>query len=406
MKTLRSIPALGAFFVLVAVAVSACGSGIPGNSVAVVAGNPISVKAFNHWMYVDAKGQAASSPGQPVIVPNDPPNFTACIAQARAQIPTLKKTPAKTLKADCKQLFTSLSSQVMDFLIKAYWYQGTAHKLGIKLTDAQVQAALTKAKAGQFKTAAQFQAFLKESGQTAQDISYRIRVNQIFMKLTARHPTAVTPAKIAAYYAAHKSQFGTPETRNMRIVLAKSAAQAATAKSALQHGQSWNAVAKKYSTDPTTKNKGGVLDKVTAGQQDAALSKAAFAAPANKLLGPVKGQFGYYVVEVTKITPSTQKSLAASTALIKQTLTGQLQQSAQTAVDSTAKKEWLSKTICRASYAMADCKGYKAPKTSTATSSAGAATTAPNPSSGATTAAPAPSATVSSSSSATSTSSK
>jgi foldase protein PrsA len=405
MKTLRSIPALGAFFVLVAVAVSACGSGIPGNSVAVVAGNPISVKAFNHWMYVDAKGQAASSPGQPVIVPNDPPNFTACIAQARAQIPTLKKTPAKTLKADCKQLFTSLSSQVMDFLIKAYWYQGTAHKLGIKLTDAQVQAALTKAKAGQFKTAAQFQAFLKESGQTAQDIGYRVRVNQIFMKLTARHPTAVTPAKIAAYYAAHKSQFGTPETRNMRIVLAKSAAQAATAKSALQHGQSWNAVAKKYSTDPTTKNKGGVLNRVTAGQQDAALSKAAFAAPANKLLGPVKGQFGYYVVEVTKINPATQKSLAASTALIKQTLTGQLQQAAQTAVDSTAKKEWLSKTTCRSSYAMADCKGYKAPKTNTATSSAGAATTPPNPSS-ATTAAPAPSATVSSSSSATSTSSK
>ena len=404
MKTLRSIPALGAFFVLVALAVSACGSGVPGNSVAVVAGNPISLKAFDHWMYVDAKGQAASSPGQPVIVPNDPPEFTNCIAQARAKIPALKKTPVKTLKADCKQLFTSLSSQVMDFLIKAYWYQGTAHKMGIKLTDAQVQAALAKAKKGQFTTDAQFQAFLKQSGQTAQDISYRVRVNQIFMKLEARHSTTVTPAKIAAYYASHKSQFGTPQTRNMRIVLAKSAAQASQAKKALQHGQSWNAVAKKYSTDPTTKNKGGALTNVTAGQQDATLSKAAFAAPVNKLLGPVKGQFGYYVVEVTKITPATQRSLAASTALIKQTLTGQLQQAAQTAVDKTAKKEWLSKTTCRAQYAMADCKGYKAPKSSATTPASGAPT--PAPSSGATTAAPAPSATVSSSSSATSTASK
>ena len=70
-------------------------------------------------------------------------------------------------------------------------------------------------------------------------------------------------------------------------------------------------VAKKYSIDPTTKNKGGVLTNVTKGQQDAALSKAAFAATTNKLIGPVKGQFGYYVVEVTKITPATQKSLAA-----------------------------------------------------------------------------------------------
>jgi foldase protein PrsA len=400
MKTLRSIPALGAFFVLVALAVSACGSGVPGNSVAVVAGNPISLKAFNHWMYVDAKGQAASSPGQPVIVPNDPPEFANCIAQARAQIPTLKTTPAKTLKADCKQLFTSLSSQVMDFLIKAYWYQGTAHNLGIKLTDAQVAAALAKAKKGQFTTAAQFAAFLKQTGQSAEDISYRVRVNQIFMKLEARHSTTVTPARIAAYYAAHKSQFGTPEMRNLRIVLAKSAAQATAARKALQKGQSWDAVAKKYSTDPTTKNKGGVLNGVTVGQQDAALSKVAFAAPLNKLRGPVKGQFGYYIVEVTKIAPATQRSLAASSALIKQTLTGQLQTAAQTAVDNAAKKAWLSKTTCRAMYAMADCKGYKAPKSSTATS--GAATAAP--SSGATTAAP--SATVSSSSSATSTTSK
>ena len=132
-------------------------------------------------------------------------------------------------------------------------------------------------------------------------------------------------------------------------------------------------MAKKYSIDPTTKNKGGVLTNVTAGQQDAALSKAAFAAPVNKLLGPVKGQFGYYVLEVTKITPATSQTLAQATPLIKQTLTGQLtQQAAQTAVDSQAKKDWLSKTTCRSQYAMADCKGYKAPKTSTAAPAQGA----------------------------------
>ena len=30
----------------------------------------------------------------------------------------------------------------MDFLIKAYWYQAEAHKMRIKVTDAQVQKAL------------------------------------------------------------------------------------------------------------------------------------------------------------------------------------------------------------------------------------------------------------------------
>ncbi len=377
MKASRLILALGAFFVAIALVVSGCGSSssgsVPDNSVATVAGNSISTQAFNHWMYVLAKGQAAQSPGQPVIVPNDPPDFTKCIAQAKAEIPQLKNTSDKTLKADCQKLFTSLSGQVMDFLIRAYWYQALAHKLGINVTDAQVQKALAAAKKAHFPTSAQFQTYLKSSGQTLQDITYQVRVNEIATKLAARHKTAVTPAAIVAYYQAHKSQFGSAESRDMRIVLTKTSAQAAAAKSALQHGQSWTEVAKKYSIDPTTKNKGGELKNVTAGQQDAALSKAAFAAPANKLVGPVHGQFGYYVLEVTGITPAKHRSLAQSKALIKQTLTSQQQTAASTAINSQAKQAWLSKTKCRSAYAMADCAGYKAPKTSTTSGAAGAA---------------------------------
>ncbi len=118
-KYLRGITALCAFFV-VAVGISACGSGVPGDSVADMAGNPITTAAFNHWMFVAAKSQAAQSPGAPVIVPSDPPNFDKCVAQVRKQVPSLAKTATKTLRADCKQLFTSLSSQVMDFLVKGY----------------------------------------------------------------------------------------------------------------------------------------------------------------------------------------------------------------------------------------------------------------------------------------------
>jgi len=379
MKSLRSILALGAFFVVMAAVIAGCGSSsdtsVPGDSVAVVAGNPITTKAFKHWMYVAAQGQAAQSPGSPVIIP-DPPNYTKCMADARKDIPSLAKTPAKTLKTDCSQLFTTLSGQVMDFLIKAYWYQADAHKLGINITDAQVNKALATAKKSQFSTDAQFQTFLKTSGQTVQDILFRVRVNQIFQKLSARHPSKVTPAAIAAYYNAHKSQFGSPESRNMDIVLTKTAADAAKAKAAIQSGQAWKDVAKKYSIDPS-KSTGGALNGVTAGQQDSSLSKAAFAAPANQLVGPVKSQFGYYLIRVTKINPATQRTLAQSEALIKQTLTSQLTTQAQTAVDNHAKGDWLKKTSCKKLYAMADCSGYKAPKTSSTTSGVAGAATAP-----------------------------
>jgi len=364
MTVKRYLTALGAFFVLM-VAVTGCGSGIPGNAVADVAGNPISTQAFNHWMFVAAKSQAAQSPGQPVIVPTDPPQFTQCIANVKKQIPSLAKTKDAQLRSDCQQLFTSLSSQVMDFLIKAYWYQAQAAKLHISVSDSEVSSAFATAKAQQFQTPAQYTSFLSQTGQTQQDILFRFRINEIFKKLIAKQPTTVTAAQIQTYYNNHLSQFSTPETRDLRIVLAKSAADANAAKQALQKGQSWTAVAKKYSTDSSTKDNGGALLGVTEGQEDAALDSAAFSASANQLIGPVKGQFGYYLVEVTKIHAATKQSLAQATSVIRQTLSSQLQTNAQNAVDSAAKKNWLSQTSCRGPYAMADCSGYKAPKTST-----------------------------------------
>jgi len=363
--TRSSILALSGCLVLAAVA--GCGSGVPGNSVADVAGNPISTAAFNHWMFVAAQGTASQSPGSPVIVPTDPPSFKGCIRQVRQQIPSLSKTSDKQLKSECGQLFTSMSNQVLNFLIESYWYQADAARLHIKVTDAQVQQELNKDKASQFPTASSFAQFLTETGQTVQDILYRVRMNLISMDLVSKHKTTVTPAEINAYYALHKSSFGSPETRNIRIVLAKTQAQANQAKAALAAGQSWSAVAKQYSTDATTKNNGGLLTGVTKGQQDAALDKAAFSAPVNKVLGPVKAQLasGYYVLEVTSVKHPTQQSLTQATPQIRQLLTSQAQTSAENAVATHAKNNWQSKTKCRSDYAVSDCPGYKAPKTAT-----------------------------------------
>jgi parvulin-like peptidyl-prolyl isomerase len=374
-KGLRLILALGAFFV-VAAGLSACGSGVPGNAIANVDGNPITQQAFNHWMFVAAKGQSAQSPGSPVIVPNDPPGFANCIASVRKQIPSLAKTPDAQIKNDCSQLFTSLSGQVMDFLIKAYWYQADAHKLGISVTSAQVTAALAKAKKQQFPTATQFNAFLKSTGQTAQDIQFRVLVSQIFQKLSKRYEKTVTTAQIQAYYTAHKSQFGTPASRNVLLIRTKTKSAAQTALAAVKHGQSWAKVAKKYSQDPS-KSKGGLLTGVAPGTEEAAFNTPLFKAPANKLEGPVKGQFGYYVFKVTKIVNGTQKSLAVATPQIKQLLTQQQQQGAQTKVDAQAKKDWFTKTTCRKGYSMADCHGYKPPKTNTTTTPTPTTTTPP-----------------------------
>lgn len=363
-KVYGRIQALGAFFVVAAL-IAACGSGVPGNSVADVAGNPITTQAFHHWLFVAAKSQAAQSPGAPVIVP-DPPNYTNCVAQVRHDIPSLAKTSTKQVRADCKQLYGSYASQVMQFLIQDYWFELEANREHIKVSDAQVQKAFNAAKKQQFPTRTQFDAFLKSTGQTTQDIMFRFRINQIASKLLAKETKKVSAADIQQYYNSHKSQFGTQETRNIRIVLTKTPGQAQAAMKALKSGQSWTKVVSKYSTDPTTKKTGGLLVGQAKGQVDPALGNAAFAAPTNKLLGPVKGQFGYYVFEVVKVTAASQQSLATATPLIRQTLSGQQNTNAQNALTRLMRSHWLGQTSCRPAFKLTSyCPGYKPSKTST-----------------------------------------
>ena len=225
MRISKKLSALGAFFVIAA-AVAGCGSSIPGNSVATVAGNPISLQAYNHWMYIAAVEQAAQQTGEPVIVPQTPPKYTSCIAEIRRDIPSLKTTPDTTLKTDCAQVFKEYNSEVMQFLIEAYWYQADAYKAGVKYTAADLNKDFTKAVKTEFKTTAALDAYLKTSGETKADILFQVRVSQIYAKLIKRAEGKVNAAAIAKYYAAHKSEFGTKETRDLHLLRTTTLAKA------------------------------------------------------------------------------------------------------------------------------------------------------------------------------------
>ena len=187
----------------------------------------------------------------------------------------------------------------------------------------------------------------------------------------------VTDAQIAAFYNKNKARFAQPERRDLRIVLTKDKAKAEKAKKAIESGQSFKSVAKKYSIDQASKAQGGKLPAVAKGQQEKALDTAIFAADKGKLVGPVKTQFGYYVFEVTKINKATQQTLDQAKATIKQTLASQNQQKALDKFVKSFRKRWKAKTDCAAGYRTQDCKN--APKaTPTPTAPAGTAPAQPS----------------------------
>jgi foldase protein PrsA len=376
-RAIRIIPALGAvLFALVGF--SACG-GIPGDAVVSVDGNSITKDTYNHWLGV-AASSSASTPGAKVTVPV-PPKYTACIAAAKATAkPAKGQTPPTeaALKSQCEQQYKSLQTEVLGFLISSNWVIGEAKSLGVKISDAEVKKQFEKIKSQQFPKAAEFEKFLKTSGQSVSDLLLRVKLNLLSQKIQqkiVKQKSKVTQADIAKYFKENPKRFSVAEKRNLLIILTKTEAEAKKAKQEVASGKSFESVAKRVSIDPTSKSNGGKLAGVVKGQEEKTLDTAVFAAKKNVLEGPVKTPFGYYIFEVQTITPGSQQTLKQAEPSIKSQLEATRQQTALSKFVKEFKKKWMSKTDCRAGYVVTDCKQYKAPKT---TSTSAPATTTPN----------------------------
>jgi foldase protein PrsA len=374
--------ALCAFFVVPALVLSACGGDVPGNSVAKVGDQSIKKATFDHWLQIAAVSQAGQANPNSTSTPKaqipDPPNFTKCVANKKATAAQpAKGQPEPTeaqLKGQCKQEYNTLRDQVLEFLIRGNWIEQETDKQNVKITDKEVQKQIDAAVKQAFQNPADFQKFLQRSGLTQADVFYQQRNQLLQQKLTEKVTKAqskVGDAQIAAYYNKNKSKFATPERRDLRIVLTKAQDKAAQAKRALQSGQSWKAVTKQYSVDQASKAQGGQLTGVAKGQQEKALDEAIFNAQKGKLVGPVKTQFGYYVFEVSKVTPAKQQSLEQSKASIQQILTSDGQRKALDKFGKDYRKRWKAETACRKGFTTADCKnGPKTQSTAAATTAA------------------------------------
>lgn len=374
-RSLRSISALGAVF-FAAVGVAACGGGIPSDAVVQVGGTPVSKSAFEHWLGVVANSSSAST-GAKAVVP-DPPTYSACIAHLKESQGKLAKgqtAPSDAqLKAECEQQYDSYKTSALNFLIQSNWIIGQANEMKISASNAEVEKTFNKLKKEQFPKQSEYEKFLKSTGFTTSDLLLRVKVQSVLspkieQKVTKEAKKNVTKAEAEKYFKDHQSLYGQPERRNLLIVLTKHEAEAKAAKAEIESGKSFASVAKARSIDPVSKAKGGELPNVQKGQEEKALSEAVFAAKAKTLSGPVKTPFGYYVFEVTKVLPASQESFSKVEASIKQQLGAERQQKALSAFVKEFKKRWTAKTECKSEYMVELCKGYKAPKTSTGTTS-------------------------------------
>jgi peptidyl-prolyl cis-trans isomerase D len=165
--------------------------------------------------------------------------------------------------------------------------------------------------------------------------------------------------QIESYYNQHQSEFQTPEQARSRHILISVAAgadpktdAAAKAKAEdvlkqLQAGGDWNALAKKYSDDPGSKDKGGELGFAQRKTMVPEFDNAIFTQKIGDIK-IVKSQFGYHVVQVeerqTAHTQALNEVLPQIQASIFRETSSQAQENYARTLTSEADKNGLEKT--------------------------------------------------------------
>ena len=338
------------------------GHAAPRDTVAVVDGQAIVQRDFDHWMAIAARSSGQAS----ATVPDAATGYRRCVAAKRKALPAKdrRKVTDRQLATQCKQEYAQLHDQVLQLLISFKWIAGEAAVQNVGVTDAEVDQSFEEQKKQSFPKDADYQRFLKSSGQTREDLIQRVRLELLSNKLRDKVVAGsdqVSDQAIAQFYADNASRFVVPEKRALRVVLTKRKADAKRARAALERGTSWKAVARRYSIDERSNRDGGKLPDQTKGTLDRPLEKAVFGAVKHRLIGPLRTQYGYYVFTVTKVQPSRQPPLAEVRETIKETLASEAQQTALDAFVKDFTARWRAKTECAAGYRTSDCSNGPAP---------------------------------------------
>jgi foldase protein PrsA len=251
----------------------------------------------------------------------------------KSTVQDLLQRTEKTYKAQKRQFpkqgtseYQSLRTQAVAFLVQREEYAREADKLGVEITDAQIQKKIDEVRKQYFGgDQKKFEQGLKEQSYSIAALRQDARADLvnagIYKDITA--DVKVTDGEAQQYYDQNIDRYRVADSREVRHILVKTKAEADKLRGELENGADFAALAKQHSEDPGSKEQGGKLT-VSKGQTVEAFDKAAFSLDTNEISQPVKTQYGYHIIQplsdVKKgsVTPFTKARTEIKAQLLEQ----------------------------------------------------------------------------------------
>ena len=176
-------------------------------------------------------------------------------------------------------------------LVLSEIFDVAARRLGVTVTDADVDALLERRIAEKGGRDAYFRSLARENGISEKDVRWLLRYDLVWPRIEDALVEDV-PLSEDQLRAAYRARLGTYDTaRVAHIKLDNRARAESVAKLAKRPGADFGALAKRYSLDPRSKEVGGVIDGPVGngqGRFEKQFERAIFTAEPGRVVGPVR----------------------------------------------------------------------------------------------------------------------
>ncbi|MYL33993.1 foldase [Pontibacillus yanchengensis] len=187
------------------------------------------------------------------------------------------------------EFYNKLVDKYGDSVLKEMVYdQVLSEKFSVSDEDVQKRLEQMKQQYGD-----QFQSVLEKNGfKNEEQFKQAIRSSMLKQKAAAEG-VEVTDEEVKQYYENMKQEV------KVSHILVEDKETASEVQKKLNNGGDFAKLAKEYSTDKQSAQKGGDLGYISTGQMVLPFEKAAYNLKVGKVSEPVKSQYGYHIIKVT-----------------------------------------------------------------------------------------------------------
>lgn len=203
-----------------------------------------------------------------------------------------------------------LTKAVIDQLVGTRIVLQEARKRNLQASDKDVNEQLHGIRK-RFPTEAEFKTALERNGFTLASLTEVIRVNLTQRRVAeAVAPGTVTEDEVRRHFDANRARYDRPAQIKVSHILFRVAeqgkesvarAKARIVQARLAEGASFEDLAKQYSDDPGSAQKGGDLGLVSRGTLVKEFEEAAWALKPGQTSGLVKTQYGLHIIKVYQV---------------------------------------------------------------------------------------------------------